>query len=150
MLSIDPSLLPDSTADLDTAGDARNDADAPPAGDDKPIKDADALVLSDDDMALLKQMSPEGQAMLMGLMSGEAAEHEAMELAASTAAANAEGADIAEQGFGNRAGATHLFFAFQLLVDGLPVEIEKGDAEETEDLPGDHHGETDVEEEAFE
>lgn len=45
------------------------------------------MVLSDDDMALVKQMSPEGQAMIMGLMSGEAAEHEAMELAAATAGA---------------------------------------------------------------
>lgn len=68
-----------------------------PAAEAKPIADEGEMVLSDDDMALLKQMSPEGQAMLMGLMSGEAAEHEAMELAASTAAANAEGADIAEQ-----------------------------------------------------
>ena len=83
----------------DTA--TRLDADAvtPPDDDEgaKAIKDADDLALSDDDMALLKQMSPEGQAMLMGLMSGEAAEHEAMELAAATAAANAEGTDIAEQ-----------------------------------------------------
>ena len=80
---------------------ARLDADAvtPPDDDEdaKAIKDSDDMALSDDDMALLKQMSPEGQAMLMGLMSGEAAEHEAMELAAATAAANAEGADIAEQ-----------------------------------------------------
>ncbi len=80
---------------------ARLDADAvtPPDDDDgaKAIKDGDDMALSDDDMALLKQMSPEGQAMLMGLMSGEAAEHEAMELAAATAAANAEGTDIAEQ-----------------------------------------------------
>jgi len=30
------------------------------------------------------------------------------------------------------------------------VEIQKGDAEEAEDLPGDHHGEAYVEEEAFE
>jgi hypothetical protein len=30
------------------------------------------------------------------------------------------------------------------------VEIEESDAEETEDLPGDHHGEADVQEEAFE
>ena len=75
----------------------RLDADAvTPPNDDggaKPIADEGEMVLSDDDMALLKQMSPEGQAMIMGLMSGEAAEHEAMELAA----ANAEGADIAEQ-----------------------------------------------------
>ena len=73
----------------------RLDADAvTPPNDDggaKPIADEGEMVLSDDDMALLKQMSPEGQAMIMGLMSGEAAEHEAMELAA----ANAEGADIA-------------------------------------------------------
>jgi len=79
----------------------RLDADAvtPPDSDEgaKAIKDGDDMALSDDDMALLKQMSPEGQAMLMGLMSGEAAEHEAMELAAATAAANAEGTDIAEQ-----------------------------------------------------
>ena len=79
----------------------RLDADAvtPPNDDEgaKPIADEGEMVLSDDDMALLKQMSPEGQAMLMGLMSGEAAEHEAMELAAATADANAEGTDIAEQ-----------------------------------------------------
>ena len=80
---------------------ARLDADAvtPPDDDEdaKAIKDSDDMALSDDDMALLKQMSPEGQAMLMGLMSGEAAKPEAMELAAATAAANAEGTDIAEQ-----------------------------------------------------
>ena len=69
----------------------RLDADAvTPPNDDggaKPIADEGDMALSDDDMALLKQMSPEGQAMLMGLMSGEAAEHEAMELAAATAGA---------------------------------------------------------------
>ena len=58
----------------------RLDADAvtPPNDDEgaKPIADEGEMVLSDDDMALLKQMSPEGQAMIMGLMSGEAAEHE--------------------------------------------------------------------------
>ena len=79
----------------------RLDADAvtPPNDDEgaKPIADEGEMVLSDDDMALLKQMSPEGQALIMGLMSGEAAEHEAMELAAATAGAAAEGADIAEQ-----------------------------------------------------
>lgn len=89
----------DQTDDNSTRLDA--DAVTPPDDDEgaKVIKDedSDAMVLSDDDMALLKQMSPEGQAMLMGLMSGEAAEHEAMELAAATAAANAEGTDIAEQ-----------------------------------------------------
>lgn len=93
-----PPIDTDAQTD-DTA--TRLDADAvtPPDSDEgaKAIKDADALALSDDDMALLKQMSPEGQAMLMGLMSGEAAEYEAMELAAATAAANAEGTDIAEQ-----------------------------------------------------
>lgn len=92
-----PPIDTDQTDDNATHLDA--DAVTPPDDDAgaKPIKDGDAMVLSDDDMALLKQMSPEGQAMLMGLMSGEAAEHEAMELAAATAAANAEGTDIAEQ-----------------------------------------------------
>ena len=96
--SIRGSNMEDETLTPDPA---RLDADAvtPPDDDEdaKAIKDSDDMALSDDDMALLKQMSPEGQAMLMGLMSGEAAEHEAMELAAATAAANAEGADIAEQ-----------------------------------------------------
>lgn len=88
--------------DIQTPPDAtRLDADAvtPPNDDEgaKPVKDEGEMVLSDDDMALVKQMSPEGQALIMGLMSGEAAEHEAMELAAATSAANAEGAEIAEQ-----------------------------------------------------
>lgn len=92
-----PPIDTDQTDDNATRLDA--DAVTPPDDDEgaKVVKDGDAMVLSDDDMALLKQMSPEGQAMLMGLMSGEAAEHEAMELAAATAAANAEGTDIAEQ-----------------------------------------------------
>lgn len=99
--SIRGSTMPPIDTDQTDDNATRLDADAvtPPDDDEgaKVVKDADAMVLSDDDMALLKQMSPEGQAMLMGLMSGEAAEHEAMELAAATAAANAEGADIAEQ-----------------------------------------------------
>jgi hypothetical protein len=89
-----PPIDTDQTDDNAT----RLDADAvTPPDDDEGAKVGDAMVLSDDDMALLKQMSPEGQAMLMGLMSGEAAEHEAMEIAAAQAAANAEGADIEEQ-----------------------------------------------------
>jgi len=93
----DDTLLP-----LDPNASERLDADAvtPPDDDEgaKPVADApaaapgckaDEFVLSDDDMALLKQMSPEGQAMLVGLMSGESAEHEAMELAAAAAGAAA-------------------------------------------------------------
>ena len=100
--SIRGSTMPPIDTDAQTDDTVTHlDADAvtPPDSDEgaKAIKDGDDMALSDDDMALLKQMSPEGQAMLMGLMSGEAAEHEAMELAAATAAANAEGADIAEQ-----------------------------------------------------
>lgn len=92
-----PPIDTDQTDDNATRLDANTIT--PPDDDEgaKVVKDGDAMVLSDDDMALLKQMSPEGQAMLMGLMSGEAAEHEAMELAAATAAANAEGTDIEEQ-----------------------------------------------------
>lgn len=100
--SIRGSHMP--TADNDAQTDdtvTHLDADAvtPPNDDEgaKPIADEGEMTLSDDDMALVKQMSPEGQALIMGLMSGEAAEHEAMELAAATSAANAEGADIAEQ-----------------------------------------------------
>ena len=93
-----PPIDTDAQTD-DTVTHLDADAVTPPDSDEgaKAIKDGDDMALSDDDMALLKQMSPEGQAMLMGLMSGEAAEHEAMELAAATAAANAEGTDIAEQ-----------------------------------------------------
>lgn len=103
--SIRGSTMPPIDTDAQTDDTVTHlDADAvtPPDSDEgaKAIKDGDDMALSDDDMALLKQMSPEGQAMLMGLMSGEAAEHEAMELAAATAGAAAEGAegtDIAEQ-----------------------------------------------------
>ena len=100
--SIRGSTMPPIDTDAQTDDTVTHlDADAvtPPDSDEgaKAIKDGDDMALSDDDMALLKQMSPEGQALIMGLMSGEAAEHEAMELAAATAAANAEGADIAEQ-----------------------------------------------------
>ncbi len=93
-----PPIDTDAQTD-DTVTHLDADAVTPPDSDEgaKAIKDGDDMALSDDDMALLKQMSPEGQAMLMGLMSGEAAEHEAMELAAATAGAAAEGADIAEQ-----------------------------------------------------
>ena len=93
-----PPIDTDAQTD-DTVTHLDADAVTPPNDDEgaKPIADEGEMVLSDDDMALLKQMSPEGQAMLMGLMSGEAAEHEAMELAAATAAANAEGANIAVQ-----------------------------------------------------
>jgi len=93
-----PPIDNDAQTD-DTVTHLDADAVTPPNDDEgaKPIADEGEMALSDDDMALLKQMSPEGQALIMGLMSGEAAEHEAMELAAATAAANAEGADIAEQ-----------------------------------------------------
>ena len=85
------SHMEDDIKTDDTA--TRLDADAVPppapaaAAEAKPVEDSGEMVLSDDDMALVKQMSPEGQAMIMGLMSGEAAEHEAMELAAATAGA---------------------------------------------------------------
>jgi hypothetical protein len=68
-------------------------APAAPAAAAKPVEDSSHMTLSDDDMALVKQMSPEGQAMIMGLMSGEAAEAEAMKVAAMAAGAAAEGDD---------------------------------------------------------
>ena len=70
-----PPIDTDAQTD-DTVTHLDADAVTPPDSDEgaKAIKDGDDMALSDDDMALLKQMSPEGQAMLMGLMSGEAAE----------------------------------------------------------------------------
>lgn len=89
--------------DIQTPPDAnRLDADAP-----ADIKDGEALVplnaetgapegLSDDDLALLKQMSPEGQALILAAVGG-VDEAQMMAQGALTSAANAEGADIAEQ-----------------------------------------------------
>lgn len=91
--SIMPPIETDAD-DLTPHNDAAPDADAPPATDgDKPKADnGEGMMLSDDDMALLKQMSPEGQALVMGLISGESAEAKAMEAAAMAAGAAAEGA----------------------------------------------------------